>query len=481
MALFVEIGAKIDGLLTGLNQARNAMGGFAKATSDISKGVMTGNLGAAFDTLAAAAASGTIPVLGLVAAVSAVVGAFSGFKVMQYAKEMEAIAEASGFTMTQVLGLQRAFEKQGLEMTQLAPMMAKARMEIENLKDPSSRASNALRALRLGSKDFIGKTNAEMLQTLASAGDRAKDAGKYLAAMTQLFGLEKGGKMSAVVTTQNLELSKQQANPAAADLERAGGTFKEISATLSLIKDSFLAIGQEFFAQTAPLWLGLAKLIAYAVQDLYLAGKAVGEFLLDLEVILDIVFNTIFNLFVAGSNLLAKSVGNTFLDFVTAITFGLVRFQTEAQKKERGDKDEGKSGISLPAFETGWEKDVLEKTIGAFKPKDQNDQGMIGGVLPIPRSLFEETKAALFGPKQDENLPKIPPMAAIKPLASIVSDLTKSGGGGLSFGADVTLDVQRLQLVQQTRTSSLLEQLVAQGRTRTVPTIPGLVPDLMSQ
>jgi len=475
MALFVEIGAKIDGLLTGLNQARNAMGGFAKATSDISKGLMSGNLGSVFDTISAVVTGGTISIGKLAAAVISLISAVVGFKSIKYAAEMEAIADASGFTMTQVLGLQRAFEKQGLEMTHLAPMMAKARMEIENLKDPSSRASNALRALGLGSKDFIGKTNAEMLQTLASAGDRAKDAGKYLAAMTQLFGLEKGGKMAMVVTTQNLELSKQQANPAAADLDRAGGTFKEISATLSQIKDNFSAIGQEFFATTAPLWLGIAKMFAYATSNLYLAGKAIGEFLLSLEVVLDIIFNTIYNLFYAGSNLLAKSIANAFLialdkmiDFYHSIT--------EVFKKDKSKPSD------IPKFDVSFEKDVLQKTFDEFFDRNKNQQRDKEGNPIVRKSLFEETKQSLFGPQgSEENLPKIPPMAAIKPLSSIVSDLTKSGGGGLSFGVDVTLDVQRQQLVQQTRTSSLLEQLVQQGKIRTVPTIPGLVPNLMSQ
>jgi hypothetical protein len=473
MALLVEIGANVNGLLSGLNTAKTAMTSFAQTTQGITQNLMSGNVAGIFEQVTAAAASGTGVMLRLGIAVAGVAIGIGVVKTMNFAKEMEQIAEAAGFTVNQVFSMQRAFERQGMSLEQIAPMMAKARMEISNLKDPASRASIALKALGLGAKDFEGKSNMEMLQVLSNAEAKAKDAGKFLAATSQLFGLEKGGKMAAMLTGGNLKESEQRKNPAAQDIQDSAPVFLKINAVLSQIKDDFLAIGEIFFGRTATFWLTLLENFEKLTHGLHVVGEFLAETFLNVMSAMNLIIVTIVNMLVNGIEIAVKSAINQLVSGVLKVK-DMVTGNVGSKEVGRQQKENTENSFKLNTDDAQKILDDTRKAWSVSKPSELNAAG-------IPKKLWEEAQGVFRNkPVSDKDaeaaLPTIPTQATPHPLMPIVSDLTKMGGGGFSFGGDVTLDIQRQQLIQQTRTANAIEKWVSTLKPSSNQMI-GITPD----
>lgn len=274
-----SLNAHIAGFVAGMKAAKEAMRDFIGSSSaktpfeKINTDVK--NASAAFSKFQGQAMSGDlfgalatgssiskniIPELGAVgiavlavgsAAVLATAGMLGMWKAMSQAKEMTAMAEASGMTVTQFMGLEQAFNKAGLALDEAPPLLSHFTEALMSLGDPMSKATYAFAQLGIGAKDFNGKTNAESLDIFAAALDRTTDKTKKLLAANAAFSERRGGRMIQAIQGGALKESRENISPVANVFQQSGEAFIRFQLSTQKLLGTFMT----FFAGMADVFV----------------------------------------------------------------------------------------------------------------------------------------------------------------------------------------------------------------------------------
>lgn len=481
--LIVEIGAKIGGLLQGLNGARQAVAGFAVSTaaltstnlakpfdllgtaikgvkvdglvSGISKAVQsvsqlssvaktvgtslsTGEIAGAFQALTAALAANIVFWPLLVAGIVGAVAAIGMLKAAQASDEITRIAEASGLAVTELMGLEHAFARAGIKLTELPAITGQFRMGMESLKDPTSRVSLALKQLNLGQKDFVGKTQIQSFYILSAAIDKAKESGKGFAAASALFGQEKGGKMANVLTPQALQDSMAKTNPVAGVFQEMGPVFLQIGSAVSMIFSSVTSFFGALLGEIAPLILAFVKAFTGMRDIAFEIGKALGQ-------AVNFVASWVMSFKDDMTGVIIASLAGAFIGALNLLGAGL----DAIFKKIHVD-------IKFKPFENNFVADEVAK------------------INAITQKRKEQAKEESINPSAT---PVIQPVREPMALQPIVSSLTKMGGGAEGWGANAAIGIQREQLLMQTRMANGIEKIVSKSFTPLSNPLIGITPN----
>jgi len=186
-----------------------------------------------------------------IAATGAAGAMYGMWNAMSRSKEITAMAEASGMTIVQFMGLEQAFHRAGLALDEAPPLISHFTEALMSLGDPMSKATYAFAQLGLNANDFNGRTNAESLDIFAKALDRTTDKTKKLLAANAAFSERRGGRMIQALQGGALQESMQNVSPVSGVFERSGEAFNKFQSSIEKLLGTFMT----FFAGMAEVFV----------------------------------------------------------------------------------------------------------------------------------------------------------------------------------------------------------------------------------
>jgi hypothetical protein len=429
MALIVEIGADWGKLKSGLKEATQGVEKFSKNMSTI--GISAANmnpLGVLSGSMNALLAFGPIG-LGIAAAAITITTSILGIgKAMDQVAEKGRFAEASGLSITQLAEMEAGLGKAGIRINEMPAMMSQMRMHMKMLGDVTQPVSVAFARLGISADSFKGKTAIESLQLLGKAMREAKNSTDALDAATMAFGQEKGPKMMSVL--MNLPNSAELANPAAGVMETMAPQVAAMQGMFDGMKDGFLNFFVGVTSKITPLVLEKQKDVKPFQKDMLELGEKVGDKYLGLRDKVSYASEAIYN----GTAVIG--------DALNAMA---------------------KWGYGGELFDTQKARDIAKSY--SHDPE----------VLAARKLASEKAAFGVNKPGINEPIP------ATKPIPVIAESLTKVGGGGFTWGGDMSVSIQREQLVAQNRMVELLGRMVSSTSSPSRAQLIGITPEMATQ
>jgi hypothetical protein len=408
------------------------------AVSNIGANISSGN---ALGTLTALeggmAALG--PVLGGVAAGAAVVGIAAGgmWSAMNKTRELSNLAAQVQMTIPQLMGLQKAFVKVGVDAEEVPSAIAKMNAFMEEAQNPASKAAQALAKTGVTLEQLNGKTAAEdfkiligAMNTLTSSTDKASFA-------REAFGRSAGQKLIPL-TVGGLEKAEAKVSPSAQLMQDAAPVFAQFQGKIRELAVSFTPFFVGMAEQVIPTLTEITDKIERL--DLTDMGVRFGKAVTDA---MEMAVNLAKQIAQITDLAKDKQVGETPYQRAKAMIFGPSNTGPITEKEmaqARKDLSQAKPEVQLP-------------TSGEFLGPSMAD--------------FQESQkqAKLAAAKASESglaVSNLTPIA--QPLASsITTSLGKVGGGGNAFLAS-GVDIPRQQLDEQRKTNNFLQQMINSGR-----------------
>ena len=389
------------------------------AVSNIGANISSGN---ALGTLTALeggmAALG--PVLGGVAAGAAVVGIAAGgmWSAMNKTRELSNLAAQVQMTIPQLMGLQKAFVKVGVDAEEVPSAIAKMNAFMEEAQNPASKAAQALAKTGVTLEQLNGKTAAEdfkiligAMNTLTSSTDKASFA-------REAFGRSAGQKLIPL-TVGGLEKAEAKVSPSAQLMQDAAPIFAQFQGKIRELAVSF-----------TPFFVGMAEQVIPTLTEI--TDKIERLDLTDMGV----RFGKAVTDAMDGAFAIAQKIQKV----IDAITPKVTTANLAGAYMGMG----GLSGAGVSALKTPTVEPVGE---------------VLGPPAPTIR---EQLKAAAKASESGLAVSNLTPIA--QPLAnSITTSLGKVGGGGNAFLAS-GVDIPRQQLDEQRKTNNFLQQMINSGR-----------------
>jgi len=462
MSFFASLGLKWDEFKSGMDGARSEVDKFsakvnnkgmfgdmqsrvkklADAAGGIGASLSSGNaLGAIVSTEAALMKMG--PTLGVVAAGSALVSvaAMGMWSAMSKTKELSNTATQAGITVVQLLALEKAFTKAGVEADQVPSVMAKFASALGELSDPGSKAAKILASIGLNADSFKGKSQYEAYKMVTAGIDGMTSSTDKLIAKRALFG--RGGPLISGAQIASAE----KALPKSAQLmQDFAPTFTAFQAQIGKLAVSFQPLFAGMASEVIPTLMSTIDRLERL--DLTAVGQKLGAALAE-------AFNAL-------------------IDGVSKISKGLERIDP-------------KKGLFLSAAAAAFKGD--EATTGGVveAPKSKEERMRLGreaaikqGLLPPDETTKSEEPMSAGDAAKKAALAKYKTQTdtgidiAAKPekfTMPVVESLTKVGGGALAGNGNQLLDTQRESLRTQQRMATALERFVTQFRPESDPYI----------
>jgi hypothetical protein len=434
-----EMGLDIGGLQKGLDDAKTAIGKFAKQAATVGGPLseVGGTISGSFSKMSQVAAAAATPIGAAVvgiAAAAAVAGA--GIKGMMDSvargKELTMLAEQTSTTVPQLMKLEKVFGRVGVSMEELPAMMAKFNGAMGDIGDPSSKAAMALAKVGISAQDFQGKDYYESLKLVAGGMDRAASATDRMTVASALFGARKGNLLLPAMKGEVFAQVERKANPVAQIYEDFGpvfGQFQYLIKRFSVSLDPFFAAMASYII---PNLVGVAAKFESIAPMLVDAGLQIGEGLAVGALLLGKVVDNLSQ----NSDALKKS-------FSIAASFAIGDFVGAMQKMmpEAAGGGEKKSGFFDDLIAE------VNKVRDSFKKPE-------GGLNTVDTGINKLTQAP----------------------GMIADSLAKVGGGGGVFSSAANdIDIQRDQLRMQTRMATALEAFVQKFQAESNPYL-GMTP-----
>jgi hypothetical protein len=425
MALTVEISADWGKLKSGLKEATQGVEKFSKNMSTI--GISAANmnpLGVLSGSMNALLGFGPVGFAVSAAAIAVTTGFLGIAKAMDEISQKANFAEASGLSVTQLAQLETGLGKAGIRINEMPAMMSQMRMHMKMLGDVTQPVSVAFARLGVSADSFKGKRAIESLQLLGKAMREAKNSTDALDASTMAFGQEKGPKMMSVL--MNLPKSAALANPGASLIEEMAPQVAAMDGMFARVKEGFLNLFTGVTSQIAPKILEKSRDIPELQAGMVKTGVEIGKGLVWInEKLEDSALKTVNKIAVAEEA----------INKITGL-FGKKFFDPES---------------TFEKAEYLWAKD--EENIKKRK------------------KVLEDATFGVNKPGINEPIP------ATKPIPVIAESLTKVGGGGFTWGGDMSVSIQREQLVAQNRMVELLGRMVSSTSSPSRAQLIGITPE----
>lgn len=432
-----EMGLDIGGLQKGLDDAKGAIGKFAKQAATVGGPLAgLGNIiSGAFSQLSQMASAGATPagaaIIGVAAATAVAAAGINGMmNSIARGKELTTLSEQTSTTVPQLMTLEKVFGRVGVSMEELPGLMAKFNGAMNDVNNPSSAAAMALKKVGISADDFRGKDYYESLKLVAGGMDKAASATDRMTLASALFGARKGNLLLPALKGDVFSQAEKKTNPVANIYEDFGPVFAQFT---YLIKRFSVSLDPFFAAMSSvviPNLVDVAARFESIAPLLVDAGLKVGEAL------------------AVGALLLSKAVD-------------VIGKNPETIKK----------GFSFAGtMATGSTTEALLDLV--FPKKATEGEAGGGGIF---QGLIDEVNAVResFRKPAGASNQVDTGIAKMQQAPNMIADsLAKVGGGGGVFSSAASdIDIQRDQLRMQTRIATAIESFVTKFQPESNPYI----------
>jgi hypothetical protein len=383
-------------------------GSFANLGSQVGKGDIFGALatssGLASSFIGEIGAA-ALPIAGVaIAATTATVVIKGLWDSMSRANEMKALAEGSLMTTRELMGLEQAFARVGIEMDEVPQLMGHFIEVLKELGDPSSKAATDFARIGLSLGSFQGKTAVEALYTFGNAVDLAKNKTDAFLAVQDAFGLKRAARVMPAIIPSNLAASRTETLEKSDIYEKMAPSFLEFHNQIKRLIPDIEGLAAGLASKVVPQLMEFSSIIERL--DLAAFGAKIGNVL----------------------NPLTEAIGKIAYGFVAlAKIFTLTPFSREEDKKR---------------MEYEWQERRKEQLIPGYQRipygQSKSSEGGPSGE-GAGKPLSEPYKST--NRMNELYLPQLP----LPVITPIVDSLTKIGGAGNALKGE-KVDVQREQL-----------------------------------
>lgn len=281
-------------LLKDLDQQANKKGVFEKLNNDVKNfgstfatlrdQIGSGNFVGALATASKAGANlaggmGTlVPILGGVGLAAGAVGASVAgmWRAMSKADDIGDTAEQSGLLVSELMVLEKAFARVGIEGEQVPQVMTHARDALATLNDPASAAAKAFEKIGLSAASFEGKSYYEAMKLIGEALGNAKNKTDALTAATVAFGAKKGTKVGQALGETDFAKAESKVPVSAQIIQEQGDQFEKFQIAIARLKPSMDNFFLGMASQVIPELESGADGIESSANALVEAGKTFG-------------------------------------------------------------------------------------------------------------------------------------------------------------------------------------------------------------
>ena len=220
MKLTIEIGGIITGLNKAVESAKIKIKGLAGAFKSVTGGLFGGLAGAA--------------------SVAGIVG--FGKKVVDVADKIGESSKRIGVTAEEYQKLSFATQQSGTSMDALEVAFAKMFSTIQNSKNPSSKAAEALRKLGLSFKDLDGKTAFEQMRMVMAGLKGISDIGERVSIGKEILG--RGSRQFSELA-KNFDELTSKAGDYGTISEQATKDAEELTHTIERLEKTLISAASE--------------------------------------------------------------------------------------------------------------------------------------------------------------------------------------------------------------------------------------------
>jgi hypothetical protein len=428
-----EMGLDIGGLQKGLDDAKGAIGKFAKQAATVGGplseigGMISGSFAKISQVAAAAMSPLGAAVVGIGAAAAVAGAGMKGmWDAMSRGKELQVLAEQTQMTIPQLLALEKTMGRVGITSEELPGIVAKFADKLNDLGDPASATSKAFASLGLSLADFQGKDAYTAFQTLAKGMDNAKNSTDKMTAAAAAFGTRKG----------NLLLPALHGDVMARDEKKTaavGGIFEQSAPMFMQFQRDIGRLG----ASLTPFFAAMASEIVPALIEFTSKFEDVGPKLID-----------------AG-----REVGALLKEGADKL---IEAFRYLSDHDVFANLAKGLRVALASLSEGGGLKGAIAASKEIEKIKNEEIERKNKEGAPVQQLEPVDVTASKFGLNIAEK-------ASIAP-GMIADSLAKVGGGGGVFSSAANdIDIQRDQLRMQTRMATALEAFVQKFQAEPTP------------
>jgi len=434
-----EMGLDIGGLQKGLDDAKGAIGKFAKQAATVGGplsevgGMISGSFAKISQVAAAAMSPLGAAVVGIGAAAAVAGAGMKGmWDAMSRGKELQVLAEQTQMTIPQLLALQKTLGRVGIEAETMPALIAHFADKLNDLGDPASSTSKAFAALGLSFSDFQGKDTYSAFVTLAKGMDVAKNSTDKMAAAAAAFGIRKSNLLLPALHGEILAKDEKKTAAVGGIFEQSAPMFMQFQRDIGRLGASLTPFFAAMASEVVPSLLEFTSRFEEMGPKLIDAGKEIGKLIKDGAAALMDAFK-----WIADNDVIGKMAKG----FRVMIGTSAQDIKQEELEKRRN---------SLLAY-TPVEGETPEQTAERLKNVGKKE------AMPNAFGLNIAEKASIA--------PSI-----------IASSLAKVGGGGGVFSSAANdIDIQRDQLRMQTRMATALEAFVQKFQAEPNPYL-GMTP-----
>jgi hypothetical protein len=250
------------------------------AFGNITKNLASGDIKGTLNAMTSAIAS-IPPPLAAFAATAAVVGlaAKGMWEAMGKAKDMNILAESAGMTATQFSVLDKTFSKVGIDAEQLPGIMSKMAASMDQIGDPASKTSEALRKIGLSAAMLDGKSQYDQFKMIAAGIDGLTSSTTKAQVARAFFG-RGGAALLPGMKPGMIASAEKKISPMAQIAEESGGAFLAFQGAVKGLKVDIAGFFAGMASNVIPTLQSVVEGLGYAARWLngVLAdtGKTIG-------------------------------------------------------------------------------------------------------------------------------------------------------------------------------------------------------------
>lgn len=211
-------------------------------------------------------------ITGLGAGASVAAVAIAGFnRALSEGGRLSNLAARTGETVSELIALERAFNKAGLGAAALPSAFSRVQLALSGINEEGGRTDQALRRLGLSAAQLLPLSGGERFRALAEAFGRVDNAATRTALAVQLFGRSGTEMLQVFASPAGLASAAEETRALGAAMERNAKAFDEVGSAISIWKVRLLEVQTAVAEQLLPL-LNVAANIVKSINPAVLTG-----------------------------------------------------------------------------------------------------------------------------------------------------------------------------------------------------------------
>jgi hypothetical protein len=275
--IYASLGLDWSQYAKGLKDAATSTkSAFGNITKNLASGDIKGTLSAMTSAIASIP-----PPLAALAATAAVVGlaAKGMWDAMGKAKDMNVLAESAGMTATQFSVLDKTFSKVGIDAEQLPGIMSKMAASMDQIGDPASKTSEALKKIGISAAMLDGKSQYDQFKMIAAGIDGLTSSTTKAQVARTLFG-RGGAALLPGMKPGMIASAEKKISPMAHIAEESGGSFLAFQGAVKGLKVDIGGFFAGMASNVVPALQSVVEGLGYAARWLNKvladSGKTIG-------------------------------------------------------------------------------------------------------------------------------------------------------------------------------------------------------------